>query len=61
MINAPLWTELFLSNKKELLSMITTFEDSLTNIKEAIEKEDQNSLQKILTGVRTKRAEMQKI
>lgn len=61
MINAPLWTELFLSNKKELLSMITTFEDSLTKIKEAIEKEDQNSLQKILTGVRTKRAEMQKI
>ena len=61
MINVPLWTELFLSNKKELLSMITTFEDSLTNIKEAIEKEDQNSLQKILTGVRTKRAEMQKI
>ena len=61
LINAPLWTELFLSNKKELLSMITTFEDSLTNIKEAIEKEDQNSLQKILTGVRTKRAEMQKI
>ena len=61
MINAPLWTELFLSNKKELLSMITTFEDSLTNIKKAIEKEDQNSLQKILTGVRTKRAEMQKI
>jgi len=61
MINAPLWTELFLSNKKELLSMITTFEDSLTNIKTAIEKEDQDGLQKILTGVRTKRAEMQKI
>lgn len=61
LINAPLWTELFLSNKKELLSMITTFESSLSNIKKAIENEDQDGLQKILTGVRTKRAEMQKI
>ena len=61
LINAPLWTELFLSNKKELLSMISTFESSLSNIKKAIENEDQDGLQKILTGVRTKRAEMQKI
>lgn len=61
LINAPLWTELFLSNKKELLSMISTFESSLSNIKNAIENEDQDGLQKILTCVRTKRAEMQKI
>ena len=61
LINAPLWTELFLSNKKELLAMITTFESSLSNIKKAIENEDQDGLQKILTCVRTKRAEMQKI
>lgn len=61
LINAPLWTELFLSNKKELLSMISTFESSLSNIKKAIENEDQDGLQKILTCVRTKRAEMQKI
>ena len=59
LINAPLWTELFLSNKKELLSMISTFESSLSNIKKAIENEDQDGLQKILTCVRTKRAEMQ--
>lgn len=61
LINAPLWTELFLSNKKELLAMISTFESSLSNIKKAIENEDQDGLQKILTCVRTKRAEMQKI
>ena len=61
LINAPLWTELFLSNKKELLSMISTFESSLSKIKKAIENEDQDGLQKILTCVRTKRAEMQKI
>ena len=41
--------------------MITTFESSLSNIKKAIENEDQDGLQKILTCVRTKRAEMQKI
>ena len=41
--------------------MISTFESSLSNIKKAIENEDQDGLQKILTGVRTKRAEMQKI
>lgn len=61
MINAPLWTELFLSNKKELLSMITTFEKSLSNIKDSIETEDQEKLHSILAGVRAKRAEMQKI
>lgn len=61
LINAPLWTELFLSNKKELLSMITTFEKSLSNIKESIENEDQEKLHSILAGVRAKRAEMQKI
>ena len=61
LINAPLWTELFLSNKKELLAMISNFESSLSNIKKAIENEDQDGLQKILTCVRTKRAEMQKI
>lgn len=61
MINAPLWTELFLSNKKELLSMITTFEDSLANIKKSIENEDEEKLKNILSGVRAKRAEMQKI
>lgn len=61
MINAPLWTELFLSNKKELISMINAFESSLKKIKDSIKKEDQQELQNILSGVREKRAEMQKI
>lgn len=61
MINAPLWTELFLSNKKELLSMITTFENSLSKIKNAIDNDDNDGLKEILSSVRAKRSEMQKI
>ena len=41
--------------------MITTVESAISKIKKAIENEDHDGLQKILTCVRTKRAEMQKI
>lgn len=61
LINAPLWTELFLSNKSELLSMITTFENSLSKIKKTIQDDDAEQLALILNNVREKRAEMQKI
>lgn len=61
LINAPLWTELFLSNKKELLSMVNAFELSLNKIKTAIEKDDSDSLMEILKSVRQKRSEMNKI
>lgn len=60
MINAPLWTELFLSNKEKLLSHIETFKSELTNIQNLIEKEDAESLQSLLEDVRKKRIEMQK-
>lgn len=61
MINAPLWTELFLSNKDELISMISSFEKSLSKIKSAIETDNSNELNSILTNVRNKRSEMAKI
>lgn len=60
MINAPLWTELFLSNKEKLLSHIETFKSELTNIQNLIEKEDAEKLQSLLEDVRKKRIEMQK-
>lgn len=60
MINAPLWTELFLSNKKKLLSHIETFKSELTNIQNLIENEDAEKLQSLLEDVRKKRIEMQK-
>lgn len=58
MINAPLWTELFLSNKEELLNNIDSFEKSLENLKVAIKKDDANALQTTLERVRTKRMAM---
>lgn len=61
MINAPLWTELFLSNKTELISMISIFEKSLSQIKNAIINEDENSLKSILSSVREKRMQMKKL
>lgn len=61
LINAPLWTELFLSNRKELLSMINSFEGSLSKIKNAIETENAAELNSILKSVREKRSEMGKI
>lgn len=61
LINAPLWTELFLSNKEELLSMISIFEKSLLKIKNAIIEDDSIELNKILSSVRQKRTEMKNI
>ncbi|QTQ11109.1 prephenate dehydrogenase [Treponema parvum] len=58
MINAPLWTELFLANKKELLNHITAFEKALSNLKDAIKRGDGNTIEKILSRVRAKRLAM---
>lgn len=58
MINAPLWTELFLSNKEKLLSNICEFKTQLTKIEELIKQENQEELIKLLKDVREKRIEM---
>jgi prephenate dehydrogenase len=60
MINAPLWTELFLANSEKLVAHIETFQSQLNNLKKLIEKQDANGLQSLLTDVRTKRIQMQK-
>ena len=61
MINAPLWTELFLANKNELLSHIESFENSLTTLKNFIKNDDAQGCQSYLENVRTKRLEMSRI
>ena len=61
MINAPLWTELFLANKNELLSHIESFENSLTTLKNFIKKDDAPGCESYLENVRTKRLEMSRI
>ena len=58
MINAPLWTELFLANKNELLSHIDAFETQLAIIKKAVAESDAASLEAYLADVRTRRMNM---
>ena len=58
MINAPLWSELFLANKKELLSHITAFEKSLHSVKRMIQDGDNPALQNTLRSAREKRIAM---
>ncbi len=60
MINAPLWTELFLANKEKLVAHIENFEAQLDNLKKLIETQDANGLQSLLADVRNKRIQMQK-
>ncbi|MDR1469889.1 MAG: prephenate dehydrogenase [Spirochaetaceae bacterium] len=58
MINAPLWTELFLSNRKKLLDRIDSFETSLCRVKKMVEEDDYASLCRLLEDIRAKRIEM---
>ena len=60
MINAPLWTELFLANREKLVAHIENFEAQLDNLKKLIETQDADGLKSLLQDVRTKRIQMQK-
>ena len=60
MINAPLWTELFLANREKLVTHIDNFASQLDNLKKLIETQDANGLQSLLADVREKRIAMQK-
>ncbi|MDR3301870.1 MAG: prephenate dehydrogenase [Spirochaetaceae bacterium] len=58
MINAPLWTELFLANKQNLLSHIAAFETALLKMKNYIEEDNETALVRTLEQVREKRTAM---
>ena len=58
MINAPLWTELFLANKAELVGHIEKFEKSLEVLKECIKNDKAEETKAYLEEVRVKRIEM---
>ena len=58
MINAPLWTELFIADKDELLGHISEFQSSLETLKYAIENEDSEKLNGYLSNVRARRVAM---
>ena len=58
MLNAPMWTELFLGNREELLARIGQFEESLDAIKALIAADDGAALEARLLAVRERRAAM---
>lgn len=58
MINAPLWTELFISNKEKLVQHIENFEFMMEKFKTAIQAEDASALKALLEDTREKRMKM---
>ena len=61
MINAPLWTELFLSNKVALLKHIKSFISKMQEFETLIQNEDEQQLEDLLKDVRKKRIEMNEL
>jgi prephenate dehydrogenase len=58
MLNAPMWTELFIENRDCLLERIQRFEESLDALKEFIRAGAAGELQGRLSAVRERRAAM---
>jgi prephenate dehydrogenase len=58
MLNAPMWTELFIENREALLDRIARFEESLDGLKELIAGSREDALEKRLILVRDRRAAM---
>lgn len=58
-INAPLWNELFLYNKKELLTVMENFQSQFNLLKTAIEEEDQTSLTDMLVEATSRRTALE--
>lgn len=58
MINAPLWTELFISNKEKLCQHIDSFQNRMTEFKNYIETENSDALKALLEDTREKRLRM---
>ena len=58
MINAPLWSELFISNKEKLVAHIENFERAMDEFKRAIRDGDDDALRRILSDTREKRLAM---
>jgi len=57
-INTKLWSELFLGNKENLIKEINEFEQNIKELKNAIENEDIEALNKVLSRASKKREEM---
>jgi len=58
MLNAPMWTEIFIENRQSLLERIQQFERSLDDLKELIGSSDAARLEERLAQVRDRRTAM---
>jgi prephenate dehydrogenase len=61
MLNAPMWTELFIENSDVLLQRIDQFEESMDSLKTLIKNGQTDELLKRLTLVKERRIEMGKM
>lgn len=59
MINAPLWTELFLENKDKLLPHIKSLGNQLKIFEEMIQNDEREKMEEVLRNVRLHRINMQ--
>lgn len=59
MINAPLWTELFLENKDKLLPHIKSLGNQLKIFEEMIQNDEREKMEEVLRNVRLHRQAMQ--
>lgn len=60
MINAPLWSELFLENKENLLARIDAFRSSLDAFEEMLRSDDLDGLQQKMTEAKRRRSLLEK-
>jgi prephenate dehydrogenase len=58
MLNAPMWTELFLDNRDELNACINRFSSSLNKLQKMINQDEKDELIETLIKVRERRIEM---
>lgn len=58
LINPDLWSELFISNKENILTELEEFENNLSLMKEAIRKEDVASMKEIFNKAGSKRRKL---
>ena len=58
MLNAPMWTELFIENRSALLERVNKFENSLDDLKTLIGSDNADELEKRLKNIRERRIAM---
>ena len=58
LINSSLWTELFVSNKENIIRELEEFQNNLAELKEAVKNEDTIEMKKLFDNASKKRSEL---